>query len=74
VRFEIGSVPDELPIQIISGEGDLTFVLQGRSVLIEANEGIQIEGGENLHRQSAGGGGVRLMVEDEFSGRILIEN
>ena len=74
VRFEIGSVPDELPIQIVSGEGDLTFVLQGRSIFIAANEGIQIEGGENLKRQSAGGGGVRLMVEDDFSGRILIED
>ncbi len=74
LRFQMGNVPNELPIQIVSGEGDLTFVLQGRSIYIEASEGIQIEGGENITRQPDGEEVVRLKVGDDFSGRILIED
>ena len=73
IKFEVGNVPNELPIQIVSGEGDLTFVLQGRSIYIEANEGIRIDGGDHFTRQPEEEEAVWLKVGDDFSGRILIE-
>jgi len=74
LSFNVAELASEMPLHLKNGEGELLFKLNGQKFFIDGRDSLEIEGRAKLEESLGVEGVVVLKIEDEFVGRILIED